>query len=126
MLISFSLSPCDSFLVLAFSCYEFLLRFANITLAAVSPRNVVMWITNFFFVHLVFRFWKHLAYFLIGVECHFDAVVFQNALYWLRGPPNVWNCAIPPTGFYNGGFVFHRWFRLDGVQNETLVVSIGL
>ena len=91
-------------LVFAFSCCEFSLRFANVTtLAAVSARNVVNGITNFFFIHLVFRFWKHLAYCPIGFECHFDAVVFQNPLYWLRGPANVWNCAVPLFGFYNGG-----------------------
>ena len=30
-------------------------------------------------------------------------MVFQNSLYWLRGPANVWNSAVTPFGFYNGG-----------------------
>ena len=56
----------------AFSCYEFSLRFVNVTL--------VNGITSIFFVHMVVRFRKHLAYCLIGVKCHFDAVVFQNSV----------------------------------------------
>ena len=83
--------------MLAFSCYKVSLCFANVTLAAISARNVVNWITSFFFVYLVFRFWEDLAYCLIGFKGHFDAVVFQNSLNWLRGPANVWNCAIMPV-----------------------------
>ena len=108
----FVLSPGDSLLVLSFSCYEFFLRFANVTLAAISARNVVNSFvvnTSFVFVHLVFRFWKHLAYCLIGFECHSDAVVFQNSLYWLRGPTDVRNCAVPPFGLCTRSHHHHHF-----------------
>ena len=44
-----------------FFCYEFSLRFTNLIFSAISERNVVNGIISFFFVHLVFRFWKNLA-----------------------------------------------------------------
>ena len=122
----FALSSCDSLLVFAFSCYEFSLRFANVTLAAISTWNVINRITSIFFIHLVFRFWKHLANCLIGFKCHFDAMVFQNSLNWLRGPANVWNCAVPPYRFRMGGCIFHRWFKVAVIQDEALGSSIGL
>ena len=43
----FALLPRDSLLVLAFSCYEFSLWFTNVTLAAISARNVVNGTTRF-------------------------------------------------------------------------------
>ena len=61
-----------------------------------------------------------------GVECHFDAMIFQNSLYWLRGPTNVWNCAVALPGFCRVNYVLERWFRLAGIQDEALGVSIGL
>ena len=69
---------------------------------------------------------EHLANCLKGFKCHFDAMVFQNSLNWLRGPANVWNCAISPYRFRKGGCIFHRWFKVAGIQDEALGVSIGL
>ena len=63
---------------------------------------------------------------LMGFECHFDAVIFQNSLYWLRGPANVWNCAVASPGFCRVNYVLQRRFRLAGIQDEALGVSIGL
>ena len=61
-----------------------------------------------------------MAYFPIGFECHFDAMVFQNSLYWLRGPANVWNSAVPPFGFYNGSLYFKGGFGLLACKMKRL------
>ena len=114
----------------AFSCYKFSLCFANVTLAAISTGNVINGITNIFFVRLVFRFRKRLVYCLIGFKYHFDAVVFQNSVYWLSSPANVWNFAVPPHRFCNGGLsllvpkIKHVGYPLDCNVDITCCFSL--
>ena len=60
----------------------------------------------------------------MGFECHFDAVIFQNFLYWLRGPANVWNCAVASPGFCRVNYVLQQQFRLAGIQDEALGVPL--